>query len=136
MASEFTFYDYIDADGSQTNIINDWLNGDGNRAKAYFNSMINHLEASPPAGFRDTFWCFPYIRPLGGKWKGFKEIRKKADRVQYRLICKVEDRSVFLVTWGFHKGSWETDITPQTGKDRVTQMKDNPIKYRRWHDYT
>jgi hypothetical protein len=136
MSSEFIFYDYIDADSTGINIINDWLNGAGNQAKAHFNRMIDYLEASPPAGFQNSYWCSPFTWPLGGKWKGFTEIRKKVKRIQYRLICKVEDRNVFIVTWGFHKGNWETDITPKTAKDRVAQMKDDPGKYRRFHDST
>lgn len=134
MGTEFTFYDYIDADKGRVNVTNDWLNGDGKRAKAHFNSMIRNLEGSPQAGSKDSVWDPPYTLPLRGEWKGFREIRKKVDKIQYRLICKVEDRDVFLVTWGFHKGSWETDITPQTGKDRVSQMNNNPAKYRRDHD--
>ncbi len=67
-------------------------------------------------------------------WKDFIEIRKETKGVQYRLICKIEGRDVFLVTWGFHKGSWNTDITPQTAKDRAVQMKNYPGTYRREHD--
>lgn len=134
MGSEFTFYDYIDA--NESNLINNWLNGGGKLAKAYFNQMVNNLEASPPAGFQYSVWVPPYVLPLNGDWADFTELRKKVNRIQYRLICKVEDRNVYLVTWGFHKGSWETDITPQTGKDRVNQMKADPWKYRRWHDFS
>ena len=134
MSNEFTFYDYIDADGSGVNIINDWLNGDGKAAKAYFNSMINNLEASPPAGSQDSVWHHPYTWPLHEQWKGFIEIRKKAKRVQYRLIGKIEGRNVFLVTWGYHKGSWTTASTPQACMDRVAQMQSNPRKYGKEHD--
>lgn len=134
MGSEFTFYDYIDADSTGANIINDWLNSDGIQAKAHFNSMIRHLEGSRPAGFQYSVWRSPYTWPLHEEWKGFMEIRKKVEGVQYRLIGKVEGRNVFLVTWGFHRERWETNITPQTGKDRVAQMKDNPGRYRREHD--
>jgi hypothetical protein len=135
MGSEFTFYDYIDADGGGANVIKDWLNGDGKQAKAHFNRMIGYLENSSSAGSQDSVWRNPYVWHLHGEWKGFIEIRKKVNRVQYRLIGKVENRNVFLITWGYHKGSWETDITPQTGKDRVTQMNSNPARYRREHDY-
>ena len=134
MGSEFTFYDYVDADGSKANVIRSWLNGDGKEAKAYFNRMIGYLEGSLPAGSQDSVWRDPYTWPLHKEWKEFIEIRKKIKGVQYRLIGKVDGRNVFLVTWGYHKGSWETDITPQTGRERVNQMKDNPEKYRREHD--
>jgi hypothetical protein len=136
MGNEFTFYDYFDADGTQTNVIYDWLSSDAKQAKAYFNRMIGYLEASPPAGSEDTFWCFPYTWPLEKPWNDFVEIRKKVKGVQYRLICKVDGRDVFILTWGFHKGNWKTDITPQTAKDRVTKMKNNPKNYRREHDYS
>lgn len=134
MGSEFTFYDYFDADHTGLNMINEWLNGGGKPVKAHFNSVIRYLEASPPAGFQDSVWCAPYTRPLQGKWKDFIEIRQKVNKVQYRLIAKREGREILLVTWGFHKGSWETDITPENGKQRVIQMKNNPGKYRREHD--
>ena len=134
MGSEFTFYDYIDADGDNVNVIKDWLNGDGKQAKAYFNRMIGYLEESPPTGSEDSVWRDPYTWPLHGEWKDFIEIRKEVKKVQYRLIGKVEDRCVFLVTSGFHKGSWEADVTPETSKERVAQMKNNPAKYRREHD--
>lgn len=134
MGSEFTFYDYINADGDGTNVINNWLNGDGRKTKAHFNRMIAYLEASPPAGFRDTAWSPKNVWPLHGIWKDFIEIRKKIDGVQYRLIGKVEGRNVFLVTWGYHTGEWETDITPQTAKERIIQMKNDAVKYRREHD--
>lgn len=134
MGNEFTFFDYIDADGDGANVIKDWLNGEGKQAKAYFNRMIGWLEGSPPAGSQGSVWHDPYTWPLHGEWKDFIEIRKETQGVQYRLIGKVEGRNVFLVTWGFHKGSWETDITSQTGKERVSQMKKTPEKYRREHD--
>jgi hypothetical protein len=135
MGSEFTFYDYFDADGVGTNIINDWLNGDGKEAKAYFNRTIGYLEGSPPAGFQDTVWRDPYVWPLHNEWVDFYEIRKKLKKVAYRLIGKVEGRNVFLVTWAYHKGkNWETDITIQTAKERVNQMKNDAVKYRREHD--
>jgi hypothetical protein len=136
MGSEFTFYDYIDADGSGTNVINDWLNGGGKEAKAYFNRVIGYLEASPPPRSQDSVWCAPYALPLHGAWKKFIEIRRKVKGVQYRLIGKMEGRSVLLLTWGYHKGSWQTDITPQTARERVSQMKNNPERYGREHDHS
>ena len=135
MGTEFTFYDYIDADRSGANIIKGWLNGNGKPAKARFNTMIRYLEASPPDGLQGSVWTDPfYVWHLRGEWRGFIEIRKEIQRVQYRLIGKVEGRNVFLVTWGFHKGTWETDVTPQTAKDRVSEMKNSPEKYRSEHD--
>ena len=41
MSSEFTFYDYIDADGDGINVIKDWLNGEGKLAKAFFTMIIS-----------------------------------------------------------------------------------------------
>lgn len=45
MGSEFTFYDFIEDDG--TNVISTWLDAQGNKAKAKFNTMIAFLEATP-----------------------------------------------------------------------------------------
>ena len=134
MSNIYTFYDYVDAGGSGENIINGWLNGDGRDAKAYFNRLIGYLEASPPPSSKDTVWQRPYTWPLRGEWKGFIEIRKKVKGLQYRLIGKMEVRDVLLVTWGYHRERWETDIAPHTALIRLNQMLENPEKYRRKHD--
>lgn len=134
MGKEFTFYDYADESG--INLINDWLNGDGKEVKFNFNGIIRWLEESPPAGSQDSLWKKPYIRSLQREWKGFKEIRKDVKGLQYRLICKIEERNVFLVTWGYHKGRWKPDITVQKANDRIDQMKNNLARYGRDHDYS
>ncbi len=134
MGSEYTFYDYIDADGDGSNVINAWLNGQGKLAKAHFNHVILNLEGSPPPGYKDTVWHPHFVHALEKPWKGFVEFRKTGS-VQFRLVGQVEGRSVFLVGMGFHRGRWETDITPATGKERVSQMKKDPARYRRPHDY-
>jgi hypothetical protein len=135
MGNEYTFYDYIDASGGSNNVINAWLNGQGKMAKAYFNHVIPNLEGSPPPGFKDTVWHRPYVHALEKPWNGFVELRKTGS-VQYRLIGCVEARSVFLVGTGFHQGSWTTDISPAIGRQRVSRMKNDPIRYRRLHDYS
>jgi hypothetical protein len=135
MGSEFTFYDYIDADGGGANVIRDWLNGEGKPAKAHFTIMIPHLEASPPPGLRDSVWQYPYVKVMKKQWKGFLEIRKTG-RVQYRLLAKMEGRSVFLVGHAIHKGqNYKPDVSPETASMRVTQMINN-AKYRREHEYS
>ncbi len=136
MGAEFTFYDYYDADGSGNNAINGWLNGEGSGAKAHFNRMITYLEASPPAGFRDSLWSPNYVWHLHGEWRDFIELRRNINRIQYRLIGWIEGRSVFLVTWGYHRGPWQTDITARAARERVEQMKNNGNKYRREHDFS
>ncbi|MBN1693155.1 MAG: hypothetical protein JW845_06335 [Dehalococcoidales bacterium] len=135
MINEFTFYDYIDADGSGTNVIKRWLNGDGKVAKAYFTMLISYLEKSPPPGFSGSFWTEPHTKIMKGKWVGFIELRKTG-RVQYRLITKMDGRQVFLVACGVHKGQkYTTDVSPQTAAIRVTRMMNNPRNYRRKHDF-
>ena len=64
MGREFTFYDYIDANG--VNVIRDWLNGDGKPAKAYFTVIIGQLEASPPPGGKDSVWRLPLHQTYEG----------------------------------------------------------------------
>ena len=136
MSSEFTFYDYIDADGGGTNIISNWLNSSGKDAKAFFTMVIGQLEASPPPGFSDSVWGSPYTKPMKGKWDGFIELRKKAKGVQYRILGQMDGRNVFLVAYGIHKKPYyETDVSPQIALQRVNQMKNNPSKYRREHEY-
>ncbi len=135
MGSEFTFYDYIDADRSGANLINRWLKGDGKPARMYFATTIGLLEVSHPRGFNDSVWGHPYVRFMDEDWDGFIELRKEVGNVQYRLLGKVIDRHVFLVTWGVHKTqNYKTDISPQTASDRVNQMIKNPARYRREHE--
>jgi hypothetical protein len=135
MGSEFTFYDYIDADGDGTNVIKSWLSGDGKDAKAYFTMIVGHLEASPPPRFTDSVWKKPYVEPMKREWSTFIALRKTG-RVQYRLLDKMIGRSVYLVACGIHKGkNYETDVTPQTALIRISQMINNPAKYRREHEY-
>ncbi len=135
MGSEFTFYDYIDADGGGANVIRDWLNGEGKPAKVWFTNMISHLEASPPPRFRDSVWGEPFTKLMKQEWDGFLEIRKTG-RVQYRLLAKMEGRSVFLVGHAIHKGqNYKPDVLPATASMRVTQMINN-AKYRREHEYS
>ena len=135
MGSEYTFYDFIDAEGDGTNVINSWLNGEGKNAKAYFTIMISNLEASPPPRTKDSVWGEPYTKSMKADWKGFIELRKPGS-VQYRLLAQVQGRSVFLVACGIHKGqNFRTTVSPQTASKRVKQMIDNPARYRREHEY-
>lgn len=135
MGSEYTFYDYIDADRTDRNIVNDWLNNEGKEAKQGFNAIIRRLEESPPYTCQDSCWGFPATKPLTGNWDGFTELRKQIKRIQYRLIIKEDHRNVHIVTWGRHNDDWQTDITSEKANERVEQMKSNPIKYRRNHDF-
>lgn len=135
MGSEFTFYDYIDADGGGDNVIKSWLNGNGKKAKAYFTMIIGQLEASPPHRTADSVWGEPFTKVMKSKWKGFIELRKRGS-IQYRLIAQMRGRDVFLVACGVHKGKdYRTDVTPATALSRVTQMITNPSRYRREHEH-
>jgi len=128
MGKEFTFYDYIDADGDGTNVIKSWLNGAGKPAKAHFAMVIRHLEVSPPAN-----WPSQYTKPMKREWCGFREFRKTG-RVQYRLIGKIVQRKVLLVAFGIHKDQYfSTDVSPHVAANRVTQMMSDS-RYRREHD--
>ena len=135
MGIEYTFYDYIDADGGGANVVKEWLNGTGKPAKAYFTNLISNLEASKPPGFKGSFWCLPYARRLRGEWSGFWEIRKTG-RVQFRLLLRIEGRSVFLVGHAIHKGqNYEESVSPRTASMRVTRMMRHPATYGREHEY-
>ena len=135
MGTEYTFYDYIDADRDGSNVIKSWLNGDGKSAEGKFFIRIELLEGSPPRGFQDTVWHHPFVDNLKEEWKGFIEIRIQKDEIQYRLIGQKQDRDVLLVTWGYHDGKgWNTDIPPGTAKIRVKNMLEDPLKYRRKHE--
>lgn len=136
MGSEFTFYDYIDADGSGINVISEWLNGEGIDAKMGFSVMIPNLESSPPPGFQGSRWVVSNTKLMKGDWKGFRELRKEAKGVQYRLIGQMVGRSVFLVACAIHKGqNYIPTISPQMALNRVNQMKSNLARYGREHEY-
>ena len=130
MGSDFTFYDYLDADTGGENIIHSFLNGQTKRVKAWANSMIRHLEASPL-----STWSEPYTKKLTGEWGGFFEIRKQGKNTRVRLVFKIEKRDVFLVATGFHRSKWEVSITPNQAMQRVRQMTEHPELYRRPHDH-
>ncbi len=135
MGKEYTFYDYIDADGGGDNVIKSWLNDGGKDAKAYFLNIIPHLEATPPP------WSNKYVTFMRRNWKGFIELRKtgksKTGRIQYRILGQVQNRDVYLVAYGIHKGKnqFPTDVPPDRAAIRVSQMMSNPAKYRRKHEY-
>ena len=135
MTKEYTFYDYIDADGDGSNVIRSWLNSEAKAAKAYFGELIHNLEVSSPPGAANSFWKRPYAAPMKYEWDGFWEFRKKAKKIQYRLLGQMRYRDVYLVAYGTHMGKYVTDITPQTALIRVSQMIDNPIKYGRKHEH-
>ena len=134
MGSEYTFYDYVDADGDGSNVIKSWLNGDGKDAKAYFTMIIGNLGASPLSGVTDSVWKDPYTKTMKGEWDGFIELRKTGS-VQYRILAQMRGRSIYLVACGSHKGHYKTDVSPQTASRRVAQMIDNPTRYRREHEH-
>lgn len=129
MGNEFTFYDYIDADGGGNNIIKCWLNGTGKDAKAHFTLIIPYLESLPPP------WMTKYTKLMEDEWDDFIELRKTG-KVQYRLIGRMVKRNIHLVACGIHKDQYyTTDVTPQKAKARVSQMISDPAKYGREHEY-
>ena len=135
MASEFTFYDYINADGDGTNVIKNWLNGYGKPAKAGFMNLIGGLESSPLPGKQESLWKYPHMKAMKNDWKGFIELRKEVMRVQYRLIGQRRGREVLLVTCAIHKDqNYESEAPPRTASNRVAQMISNPIRYRKEHE--
>ena len=127
MGKEYTFYDYIDE--NENNTIRNWLNGEAKDVKARFTEIIPHLESLAPP------WMTKYTTLMKGEWDGFIELRKTGT-VQYRLLGQMRGRNVYLVACGIHKDPYlKTDVTPEKASTRVSQMIDNPAKYRRKHEY-
>lgn len=136
MGTEYRFYDYIDADGDGSNVIKNWLNGEAKNAKAGFTLILGNLEASPPPGAQGSFWKKPYAKFMKREWDCFWELRKEVSNVQYRLLCQMINRDVYLVAFGIHKGqNYTTTVSPQTASNRVAQMIENPTRYGREHEY-
>lgn len=134
MTKEYTFYDYIDADKGNTNVINIWLNHEAKDSKFHFNEIIKHLEASTPPGTQGSFWIKQYAKRMKGEWEGFWEIRRQVKNVQYRLLGWMNRRDIYLVACATHKEDYLPIVSSTTAKNRVRQMIDNPKKYRRNHD--
>lgn len=129
MSKEFTFFDYFDADGNGSNVINDWLHNNGKDSKAFFNQIIPHLEESPPP------WMSKYTKFMRDDWQGFIELRKTGS-IQYRLIGKMIGRYIYLIACAIHKDQYfNATVSPKVASERVKQMVVNPKKYRRYHDY-
>jgi hypothetical protein len=126
----------MDADGDGNNVINSWLNGDAKESKIFFTEIINNLQASNPPGMQGSLWSKPRAYPMKLKWKGFWELRKRALNTQYRLLCKMINREVYIVATAIHKDQKYTpSVSRQTAEYRVSQMLHNPKKYRRPHDF-
>ena len=79
MGAEFTFFDYVDADG--VNTIRAWLNGPGRAARAKLNAWLSHLESTSPGQ-----WKRPIVDTLTGECAGLFEIRASIARQQYRIL--------------------------------------------------
>ena len=79
MSAEFTFFDYVDADGINT--IRAWMDGPGRAARAKFNNRLRNLEAAPPGD-----WSRPYVDTLTGECAGLFEVRVRVSRQQYRIL--------------------------------------------------
>jgi hypothetical protein len=79
MGTEFTFFDYLDADGINT--IKVWLDGPGKTVKAKVNNWLRHLEATPPGD-----WKRPLVDTLTDECAGLFEIRVEKSHLQYRIL--------------------------------------------------
>ena len=80
MGCHWTFYDYVDTKGQ--NIINLWLNKEGEQAKAKFNSRINMLESIPHGQ-----WRRPWVDTLKDECAGLFEIRVKSCGLEFRILA-------------------------------------------------
>ena len=79
MGREFTFFDYMDANG--VNTIKSWLDGPGKAVKAKLNNVLWHLEAVSPGQ-----WKRPFVDTLTDECAGLFEIRASISHVQYRIL--------------------------------------------------
>ena len=79
MGAEFTFFDYVDANG--VNTIRAWMDGPGRAARAKFNTWLGHLEATAPGE-----WKRPIVDTLTGDCFGLFEVRASIERHQYRIL--------------------------------------------------
>jgi len=135
MSNEYTFYDYINADGDGTNVIKSWLNGCGKPSKAGFINLIGGLESSPLRGKQESLWKYPHMKSMKKDWKGFIELRKEVMRVQYRIIGQKRGRDVLLVACAIHKDQhYDSTVPSRTALNRIGQMISHPARYRSEHE--
>jgi hypothetical protein len=130
MDSEFTFYDYIEDDG--TNAIIAWLDAHGPKAKARFNAIIAHLRATPKGQ-----WTRPSVDTLDGECTGLFEIRAKVKGVQLRLLGfhhEGPDKEVTLVLGAVEKSNrFVPPSTCQQAQQRKQRATNDHRIHRRLH---
>jgi len=126
----FTFYDYIEDDG--TNAITAWLDARGPKAKARFNAIIARLRATPKGQ-----WTRPCVDTLDGECTGLFEIRAKVKGVQLRLLGfhhEGPDKEVTLVFGAVEKSNRFVPLsTCQQAQRRKQNAMDAPRRHRRLH---
>ena len=78
MGAEFTFYDYLEAEG---NIIYPWLKAQPSTVRAKLNKWLLHLEGTGPGQ-----WKRPLVDTLTGHCPGLFEVRAGESHMQYRIL--------------------------------------------------
>ncbi len=128
MGSEFTFYDYVDASGE--NLIRTWLDDQSVKVRVKFDVMIRYMEATPIA-----LWHDPYGKLLHGECRGLFEIKRKVQRVQYRLLAFHGLAGDPTLVLGAREvgGRWEPRSACEQAQGRRAIVESDPRKHRRKH---
>jgi len=129
MSSQFTFYDYLDDDGS--NLIHEWLQSVPNGAKVKLNKRLAYLEATPPGQ-----WTRPLVDTLDGHCKGLFEVRASLAGQQYRILGSHfgEDRRPTLLHCFIKDDDKVSDEDCNRALERKTKVTADPTKHRMVHD--
>ena len=130
MESEVTFYDYVDASGS--NIIHEWLDTLPVQVKVKLNNILVHLEATKVSN-----WTRPFVDTLTDECQGLFELRAKRGRIQYRILgAHGPGRNMPTLLHGIIKGG---DAVPPAECDETFSRKDlvnrSPFQRRVEHNY-
>jgi hypothetical protein len=138
MGTQYTFYDYVAAQGE--NGILRWLNSiggrgkDGHKAKIAFTIILQHLE-----GTNTGEWKRPYCDMLHGPCSGLYEIRKEFKNIPYRLIgFHGPGQGTGTLVFGAREvaGEFEPSNTCQMAQRIKALVESDPSRYRREHDWS
>ena len=138
MGSQYTFYDYINAQGE--NEILQWLHNVGGRGKngikfrAAFTERLLGLEGTPQVD-----WSRPPAAVLHGDCAGLYEVRKEIKNVQYRLIgFHGPGEATGTLVFGAREvnDKFVPSNTCQIAQEIKALVLSNPGVYRREHDWS
>ena len=138
MGTQYTFYDYINAQGDNEILL--WLNDVGGRGKdrhklkAQFTRILLHLE-----GASTGEWRRPQFDNLHDECAGLYEIRKEFKNIPYRLIgFHGPGQAAGTLVFGAREinDQFDPSETCRIAQGIKALVLSDPSTYRRQHDWS